>query len=462
MSLHLRAALLGAALSLLVPAAALAIPPGGIDPCDRPRPPKSCGDPEPPPPTDHAPIGHLDSVTVEGGKLRVAGWSIDPDTSGPNQVQILLDGKLRQTVTASASRPDVGAAYPGYGVAHGFDVLLDPPLRHTRVCAYGLNTTAGGNSGSLGCERAKNAFSMLSINLQGTDSTWGPWRERWARVARWMGQTSTLPDVIALQEVPASKWWMFPWPHLDPAEYESLALLIQRIKERTGANYRIAYLDAPHVPQGVNALYQGRAMLYNADRVRNTTTLVNSFAVAHDASVQGVHMRRSFPCTQPAGDLPNTCGLLDGDGRHWTVADATGVGAQTAIFELIDRPDRHVLVHNVHWNRSNPGYRAGLDALITSTWNSWAPRAKLLPPIVAGDFNGDYELNDRFDASASAYIDFIVIGKASTWGLTVPPSESEIAPSPMNPYEHPITSCGDPSTMFADHCGMFVQYFAEG
>src|SRR5918994_75990 len=101
MNLHLRAALLGAALSLLAPAAALAIPPGDTDPCDRPRPPRYCGDPEPPPPTDHAPIGHLDSVTVEGGKLRVSGWSIDPDTSGPNQVQILLDGKLRQTVTAS-------------------------------------------------------------------------------------------------------------------------------------------------------------------------------------------------------------------------------------------------------------------------------------------------------------------------------------------------------------------------
>ena len=339
--------------------------------------------------------------------------------------------------------------------------MLDPPLRHTRVCAYGLNTAAGGASGGLGCKRSKSAFSVLSVNLQGTDSTWGPWRDRWARVARWMGQTGTLPDVIALQEVPASKWWMFPLPHLDPAEYESLALLIRRIKEHTGANYRIAYLAAGHVPQGVNALFQGRAMIYNADRVRNTTTLVNAFAVAHDSPLQGVQMRRSFPCTSPSGELPETCGLLDGDGRQWTVNDAFGLGAQTAIFELIERPGRHVLVHNIHWNRANPDVRAGLDALINSTWSSWAPRNKLLPPIVAGDFNGDYEIRDRFDESASAYIDYVVIGKPATWGVPAPHSESEIAPSPMNAYEDPISSCGNPSTLFSDHCGMFVQYFPE-
>ena len=40
---------------------------------------------------------------------------------------------------------------------------------------------------------------------------------------------------------------------------------------------------------------------------------------------------------------------------YWTVNDSVGLGAQTVFFELIERPDRHVLVHNIHWNRSNPG-----------------------------------------------------------------------------------------------------------
>lgn len=460
MSFHLRAALVALAVILLAPATAGAIPPDGpIDPCDRPKPPKYCN-PDPPPPADRTPIGHLDQVAIKNGRLHIAGWSIDPDTTGSIKVQILVDGKHRQTVDASISRPDVAAAHPGYGDAHGFDVALDPPLRHTRVCVYGLNTN-GGASGALGCGRAKSAFSVLSVNMQGTDSTWGPWRERWARIARWMGQTNTLPDVMTLQEVPASKWWMFPWPHLDPAEYESLALLIRRIKEHTGANYRIAYLAAGHVPQGVNALYQGRAMIYNADRVRNTTTLVNAWAVPHDSTLQGVHMRRSFPCQSPSGELPETCGLLDGDGRHWTVNDSVGLGAQTAVFELIERPDRHVLVHNIHWNRSNPGVRAGLDSLTSATWNSWAPRTKLLPPIVAGDFNGDYEISDRFEDRASAYIDYVLIGKTSAWNVPAPHSESEIAPSPMNEYGHPVSSCGDPNTLWADHCGMFTQFFPE-
>ena len=138
--------------------------------------------PDPPPPADRTPIGYLDQVAIKNGRLHIAGWSIDPDTTGSIKVQILVDGKHRQTVDASISRPDVAAAHPGYGDAHGFDAALDPPLRHTRVCVYGLNTN-GGASGALGCGRAKSAFSVLSVNMQGTDSTWGPWRERWARIA---------------------------------------------------------------------------------------------------------------------------------------------------------------------------------------------------------------------------------------------------------------------------------------
>ena len=102
-----------------------------------------------------------------------------------------------------------------------------------------------------------------------------------------------------------------------------------------------------------------------------------------------------------------------------------------------------------------------IDSELTLPAPTWAPRTKLLPPIVAGDFNGDFEISDRFEERASAYIDFVLLGKSSTWGVPAPHSESEIAPSPMNVYDHPVSSCGDPNTLWADHCGMFTQFFPE-
>ena len=63
--------------------------------CDVPHPPPICnrgGDNDPPPP--------------------------------PLAVRISVDGALVQTLTASGSRPDVAAAYPSYGAAHGYDVTV--------------------------------------------------------------------------------------------------------------------------------------------------------------------------------------------------------------------------------------------------------------------------------------------------------------------------------------------------
>ncbi len=95
------------------------------------------------------PFGSLDVVAPAAGGVAVAGWAIDPDTAGPIAVHVYVDGS-GSALTASATRGDVGAAYPGYGSGHGFAATLRAaPGRHT-VCAYGINTGAGGNS-VLGC-----------------------------------------------------------------------------------------------------------------------------------------------------------------------------------------------------------------------------------------------------------------------------------------------------------------------
>jgi len=184
------------------------------------------------------PLGHLDEVTTTSVGLRVRGWAIDPDTAAPVQVRLLVDGRQRQEVVASTDRPDVGAAYPGYGNAHGFDVTLPGPKRHSSVCASAVNVGPGVFNTTVGCGRDPHAVSVLNLNLQGTETdypnddfsgnTYIPWRDRYRRIAKWMATYGTLPDLITLQEVPARKQYWLP-PHHDPSDYESLFVLIDEV-----------------------------------------------------------------------------------------------------------------------------------------------------------------------------------------------------------------------------------------
>jgi hypothetical protein len=97
------------------------------------------------------PYGAIDLVQGDAGGVHIAGWSIDPDTSGPVQVHVYVDGTWTAAVTANVDRPDVGATHPGFGDLHGFDATL--PLRagkHT-VCVYGINVGPAAANQSLGC-----------------------------------------------------------------------------------------------------------------------------------------------------------------------------------------------------------------------------------------------------------------------------------------------------------------------
>ncbi len=100
-----------------------------------------------------APFGVVDDVAVVGGGVRVAGWAIDPSTSVSIPVHVYVNGQ-GYVVTADRSRPDVGAALPGFGDAHGIDdvlpVTLLPPGRN-RICSYGIDVVAPGSNSLLGC-----------------------------------------------------------------------------------------------------------------------------------------------------------------------------------------------------------------------------------------------------------------------------------------------------------------------
>ncbi len=96
------------------------------------------------------PFGNLDQVQPWLHAVRVIGWAIDPDTAGPDLVQITVDGTSSFT-GAQATRRDVAAAYPGYGPAHGFVATVPAANGQHSVCAYALNIAGGGNTALLGC-----------------------------------------------------------------------------------------------------------------------------------------------------------------------------------------------------------------------------------------------------------------------------------------------------------------------
>ena len=54
---------------------------------------------------------------------------------------------------AGRSRPDVAAAFAGYGTDHGYgvDVPSFEPGRHT-VCTYAITTSGGAGNTQLGCQ----------------------------------------------------------------------------------------------------------------------------------------------------------------------------------------------------------------------------------------------------------------------------------------------------------------------
>jgi GH25 family lysozyme M1 (1,4-beta-N-acetylmuramidase)/putative cell wall-binding protein len=115
----------------------------------------------------HPPIGSYDTATVtSGAPFSVTGWAIDlTNLAASSQVQITWNtpaGITTTTVTANASRPDVGNVYPSAGAAHGFAVQA-PWSGYGQygacITALALPGDSAGNA-SLGC---KTAFISAAI-----------------------------------------------------------------------------------------------------------------------------------------------------------------------------------------------------------------------------------------------------------------------------------------------------------
>ncbi|MCC5952574.1 MAG: S-layer homology domain-containing protein [Acidimicrobiia bacterium] len=97
------------------------------------------------------PFGSLDLAEGGVGTVRVRGWAIDPHAgTNPIDVRVEINGIPAAVTRASLNRPDVGAAYPSFGAAHGFDHTFATPSGSLSVCVTGLNVGAGRDA-RLGC-----------------------------------------------------------------------------------------------------------------------------------------------------------------------------------------------------------------------------------------------------------------------------------------------------------------------
>ncbi len=108
-------------------------------------------------PTGRAPIGNMEAAYAAGSGIRVTGWALDPDTAAPVEIGIAFHGTTG-TFIADRDRPDVAAAYPGYGAAHGFDVTsgaLGTGIK--QVCVWIINVGEGQDR-VLGCQDIQTGF----------------------------------------------------------------------------------------------------------------------------------------------------------------------------------------------------------------------------------------------------------------------------------------------------------------
>jgi hypothetical protein len=105
--------------------------------------------PSPTPTSSPDPFGALESVRKDRNGLSVTGWAIDPDTSSPISVRVVVDGVVVSTITANLARTDLGQYQ--LGTMHGFQQVIAVTKGAHQVCVVAVNVGAGADK-QLGCQ----------------------------------------------------------------------------------------------------------------------------------------------------------------------------------------------------------------------------------------------------------------------------------------------------------------------
>ncbi len=126
------------------------------------------------------PIGELEVIRPVANGVRIAGWTLDPDSVRSNGLHVYVDGQYDGYVRANRSRPDVDAEH-GLGANHGFDATLPLADGGHRVCVYALNKGPGLHR-RLACRRVyvnpgttKPIGDIESVNVNGATALVSGW-----------------------------------------------------------------------------------------------------------------------------------------------------------------------------------------------------------------------------------------------------------------------------------------------
>lgn len=99
-------------------------------------------------------VGAITKTDKWSDRIAFYGWALDRDSSKPITVRVLLDGKEVAVMTAGLNRPELASTFPGYGTAHGWQVMLRPTRGTHAICPRADNLAGTpGVGGSLGCLR---------------------------------------------------------------------------------------------------------------------------------------------------------------------------------------------------------------------------------------------------------------------------------------------------------------------
>jgi hypothetical protein len=329
--------------------------------------------------------------------------------------------------------------------------------------------------------QAKYELSLLTLNLQGINENWNgtpvPWRDRYGRIVQWASDSGTRLDLIVLEEV----WLRFRnfAGGLNPFEYETLFELVNRLNERTGSHYRIAYGSSARTSLGLHTLFAGQAVIYNADRLRNETsqTLGASETLIpwSDEAVVGAHMRESYPCAEPRPEQLALCALIDRDG-YLTSPFTNSSGrwdlvATASAFSLRDDPQSRILVHNVHINYGDfAGSWASLRDLLTASKARSANSQLTYSPLIVGDFNkGLADMQEETSSGArfedfeiAGYVESEVVGALIGEPASYPPRFSPVISSRALPKEEKTGGlCAPPDVLWSDHCALHLSILPQ-
>lgn len=345
--------------------------------------------------------------------------------------------------------------------------------------------------------------SVLAVNLRDIYNvpkrqSGTTWQERYKKIATWMGNTSTLPDIIALQEAPGFWECRRTLP-----DYAGIDFLLDEIRNATGQQYRIAYLVSHKVGGGEGDGWigsegtggcrarGGRALLYRPSTMRNAQELQTETPFAYDDERHtGPHLISSLPCCDPAATRTDVCTFIDGpahtarcerpepknrllpSGAAWTKRQSATERNFDAVFARLQhiRSGNYLHVYNVHLKHTGGGAleharpaTRSINELVDAMERRFArtPTDLLYPPILVGDFN-----INRVDASGEfpRFRDVLWANHPDVMGAMF--GREEVFPAKQAAFINatqllPGPGCefegGDRVTLWSDHCGLFFR-----